>query len=167
MATTAASRTAIEISPGAPVVIITRTLHAPRDIVWRAVSEAEHVLAWWGPRGYVNTIEAYDFRPGGQWRIRTDIPNGPSVVFQGEFREIAAPEKIVRTFGMAGMWDGRTSVETMTLTADGDRTRYRVAARFQTRADLDGMLASGMEKGMNEGFDRLDALLAELSRHAA
>ena len=161
------ARTAVEVSPSEPVVTITRTLSAPRALVWRAISEPEHVVAWWGPRGYANTVAAYDFRPGGKWSIRTDIPGGPSVVFLGEFREIVAPEKIVRTFGMAGMWDGRHSVETLTLQADGDRTIYRVTARFPNRADLEAMIASGMERGMNEGFERLDELLASLLPDAA
>ena len=115
----------------------------------------------------VAPFTAFDFRVGGRWQIRTDIPNGPTVVFQGEFREIVAPEKIVRTFGMEGMWEGRYAVETVMLIADGPRTIYRATSRFASRADFEGMIASGMEKGMNEGFERLDELLAELSRHAA
>jgi uncharacterized protein YndB with AHSA1/START domain len=157
----ASARAHLDVSNDEPVVTITRMLSAPRPIVWRAVSEPEHVVAWWGPRAYASTVEAYDFRPDGEWRIRTDMPDG-SVVFAGQFRAIAAPKEIVRTFGMAGMWDGRHSVETMTLAAEGDRTLFRVVARFMTMADRDGMLASGMEKGMNEGFDRLDELLAGL-----
>lgn len=113
------NRTHVEISPVEPVGTITRTLNATREIVWRAVSAPEHLVQWWGPRGCTNTVTACDFRDGGRWQIRTDIPNGPTVVSQGEFREIAAPEKIVRT--------------------------------------------SGMERGMNEGFERLDELLSRLS----
>lgn len=167
MTNTAKSRTVVEISPTEPVGTITCELNAPRDLVWRAMSEPEHLVAWWGPRGYTNTVTAYDFRVGGRWQIRTDIPNGPTVVFQGEFREIVAPEKIVRTFGMEGMWEGRYAVETVTLIADGPRTIYRGTSRFASRADFEGMIASGMEKGMNEGFERLDELLAELPRQHA
>lgn len=159
----AIARTLVEVSPTEPVGTITRTLNAPRDIVWRAISESDHLVQWWGPRGYTNTVTAYDFRAGGRWQIRTDIPNGPTVVFQGEFREIVAPEKIVRTFGMEGMWEGRYAVETLTLTTDGARTIYRATSRFAKRADFEAMIASGMERGMNEGFERLDELLAHLS----
>lgn len=162
MTAATAARTLVEISPTEPVGTITRTLNAPRAIVWRAISEPDHLVQWWGPRGYTNTVTAYDFRVGGRWQIRTDIPNGPTVIFQGEFREIAAPERIVRTFGMQDMWEGRYAVETLTLTADGPRTIYRATSRFARRADFEGMIASGMERGMNEGFERLDELLADL-----
>jgi len=160
------ARTLVDISPTEPIGTITRTLNAPREVVWRAVSEPRHLVQWWGPHGYTNAVTVYDFRVGGRWQIRTVIPNGPTVVFQGEFHEIAAPEKIVRTFGMEGMWAGRYALETLTLEADRQRTIYRATSRFASRADFEGMIASGMEKGMNEGFERLDELLARLAAAA-
>ena len=166
MTTATKSRTTVEVSPTEPVAIITRTLDAPRDIVWRAISQPEHLVQWWGPHGYTNRVAGYDFRVGGKWRIETTDTKGQQFNFHGEFREIAAPGKIVQTFGMEGMWDGRYSVDSLTLTADRKRTIYRIVSRFPSIADRDFMIASGMVKGMNEGFERLDALLAELSRNA-
>lgn len=167
MTTATANRTKIEVSATEPVAIITRTLDAPRDIVWQAVSQPQHLTQWWGPHGYINNVAIFDFRPGGKWRIEQTDPKGNRYIFHGEFREIAAPETLVQTFGMEGMWDGRYAVDSLTLIADGQRTIYRVVSRFPGIADRDFMIASGMEKGMNEGFERLDALLAELSRSAA
>jgi uncharacterized protein YndB with AHSA1/START domain len=166
MTVATANRTTIEVSASEPVAIITRTLNAPRDVVWRAVSQPEHLVQWWGPHGYTNKVAAYDFRVGGKWRIETTDTRGNQFNFHGEFREIARPEKIIQTFGMEGMWDGRYSVDSLTLTADGPRTLYRVVSRFPSIADRDFMIASGMEKGMNEGFERLDALLVALTASA-
>ena len=90
------ARTLVDISPTEPIGTITRTLNAPREVVWRAVSEPRHLVQWWGPHGYTNAVTVYDFRVGGRWQIHTVIPNGPTVV-----SPIARRARIARRVGSA------------------------------------------------------------------
>jgi uncharacterized protein YndB with AHSA1/START domain len=153
-----------EAPAGAPIIIQTRTFDAPRALVWEAMTKPEHVARWWGPRGLQIKVERLDVRPGGSWRIVQTSPDGRSFTFHGEYRDVVVPERIVQTFGMEGMYDGRFIVETMTLEAIGNRTRHKVVSHFDSVADRDGMIASGMETGAREAMEQLDAVLAELQQ---
>lgn len=152
----------IEAPPGEKTMTLTRTFNAPRSLVWRALSQPEHVVRWWGPHRYANKVLKFDWRVGGHWRIQTTTAEGEVIVFAGEYREIEPEWKTVQTFGMEGMYDGAYSVETLTLEEIDGKTHYRVVSVMPDIASRDGMLASGMEVGVVEGFDRLDAILEEL-----
>ena len=89
-------------------------------------------------------------------------PDGTTYVFKGRYLEVVAPEKLVNTFGMEGMFEGREIVETHTLEEVEGKTRYTSVSRFDSIADRDGMLASGMEEGARESLDRLAELLETL-----
>ncbi|MBK8082736.1 MAG: SRPBCC domain-containing protein [Devosia sp.] len=144
---------------GEPVVIMTRTLNAPRALVWKALSEPEHVVRWWGPHGHRNRALEFDFRVGGRWRIETTTGEGHVIVFFGEYRVIEKPVKITQTFSFDQLPEGAHSVDTVVLEDHGDRTVYRATSTLPDLASRDGMLASGMETGVVEGFERLDAML--------
>ena len=98
---------------------------------------------------------------GGHWRF-VEHADGQAHGFEGRFREITAPERIVQTFE----WDGMPAyviINTMTLEDLGDgRTRMRTTSLFHTSEERDGMLNSGMEGGMNESYDALDRVLATM-----
>src|SRR4029453_9671959 len=134
---------------------------APRELVFEALSKAEHLQQWWGPAGSTITVSEYSFRPGGAWRFVEHSANGEQWGFRGEVREIAPPGKIVQTFEFEGM-PGHVSVETMRLTDLGGRTRLTVTSVFDSAEDRDGMLRGGMEQGAGESYDRLDAYLQTL-----
>ncbi len=146
---------------GQPTMTLTRTLNAPRTLVWKAVSEPEHLVRWWGPHGLKNEVLLFDFMVGGKWRIKTINTPGQTIIFHGEFREILKPETITQTFGMEGMFGDAYSVDTLTLEDRGATTIYRVVSTLPDVASRDGMIASGMEKGVREGFERLDEMLEE------
>ncbi|MDB5561996.1 MAG: putative glutathione S-transferase-related transrane protein [Hyphomicrobiales bacterium] len=152
----------IEPSASEPTVVITRTLKAPRALVWKMVSEPEHLIRWWGPHGYDNTVKEFDFRVGGKWKIESRPPDGRVFNFIGEYLEIVPPERLVQTFGVEGMFDGKFAVDSLTLTEVDGKTIYSVVSRFDTAAERDGMLASDMEHGVRQGFERLDAMLEDL-----
>jgi uncharacterized protein YndB with AHSA1/START domain len=145
-----------------PIFIATRTFHAPRALVWKVMTEREHVVRWWGTDGQRNTITAFDVRPGGKWRIESHEPDGKVYIFNGEYREVKAPEKFVWTFGMENMFIGKTLVETHTFDEVDGITHYRSVSVFDGIEDRDGMVASGMETGMVHGFAVMDEILAEL-----
>ncbi len=152
----------IETPAEEAIIVSTRTFHAPRALVWRVMTEPEHVARWWGIEGHHNLITAFDVRPGGKWRIESHDPDGNVYIFVGEYREVDEPQKFVWTFGMENMFFGKTLLETHTFEEADGKTHYRSLSTFDSIEDRDGMVASGMEQGMVHGFAVIDAILADL-----
>ena len=136
-----------------------RIFDAPRERVFAAYTDPELIARWWGPRGTSTSVELMDVRPGGVWCfvIRNDS-DGEESAFKGVYREVTPPERIVQTFEWEGM-PGHVVIETASFEALGERTRVRGVSLFHTAGERDGMLASGMEKGLSESHDRLAELL--------
>lgn len=156
----------IEAPANEPIVVATRDFAAPRALVWKVMTEREHVARWWGTEGQKNVITALDVRPGGKWRIESHAADGNVYIFIGEYREVDEPAKFVWTFGMENMFFGKTLLETHTFEEDGAVTHYKSVSNYDSIEDRDGMVASGMEKGMRHGFAVMDKLLAELTQEA-
>ena len=152
----------IEAPKDQPLIIMTRTFNAPRELVWKALSEPEHAVRWWGPHGHKNRVLKWDWRVGGQWSIELTLPDGQKIVFFGEYREIDRPHKVTQTFSFDQLPPGAQSVDTAILEDHGGKTIYRATSRVPDFASRDAMLASGMEVGVVEGFERLDKMLEEL-----
>jgi uncharacterized protein YndB with AHSA1/START domain len=140
---------------------IEREFDAPREAVWEIVTDPALIPEWWGPARMRTTVLEMDVRVGGRWRYEsTDRDTGDSVVFSGEYRVLDRPERIVQTFSF-NLAPGHEVVEDATYSElPCGRTKLTVLAAHNDKEGLDGMLAAGMESGMNEGYDRLDALLA-------
>ena len=137
-----------------------RTFNASRDRVWRAFTEPELVAQWWG-RGNKLVIERMDVVRGGHWRFVEHTAEGTHG-FEGRYREVRAPELIEYTFEWDGM-PGHVLVDSTTFEDLGDgRTRLVTTSLFLTKEDLDGMMQSGMEGGMNESYAALDRVLAAM-----
>jgi uncharacterized protein YndB with AHSA1/START domain len=139
---------------------IERIFNASRDRVWQAMTDPRLIAQWWG-RGNKLVIEKFELERGGHWRF---VEHGPEGVhgFEGRFREVTPPERVVQTFE----WDGMPAyviIETMVLEELGDgRTKLVTTSLFHTTEERDGMLQSGMEGGLNESYAALDRLLARL-----
>lgn len=142
---------------------ITREFDAPREIVFKAMTDPALVAKWWGPRRYQTVVDTMEVRPGGKWRMRNIAADGGEHAFRGEYREIVPGERVVWTFEYEPL-AGHVSVETMTLTDHDRRTLLTVRSRFASKEDRDGMLESGMESGARETYERLDEVLAELKQ---
>lgn len=138
--------------------VMERTFAAPPDRVVAAYTDAEQVAQWWGQRNNTTTVEALDVRPGGAWRFVQRDGDGNAYEFYGEYLEVS-PSKLVNTFEFAG-FPGHVVTDTVTFAPDGRGTRVIASSCFANKDDLDGMLASGMEGGANESWDRLAELLA-------
>lgn len=151
----------IEAPDGKPVILMTRTFNAPRALVWKAISEPEHAVRWWGPHGHRNKVLKWDWRVGGEWSIESTMPDGNVITFFGEYREIRKPETVTQTFAFDGLPPGVHSVDTVELIEEGGRTIYKATSIAPSMEARDGMIASGMEVGVVEGFERLDAMLEE------
>ncbi|HSW96087.1 MAG TPA: SRPBCC family protein [Patescibacteria group bacterium] len=142
---------------------LTREFDAPRDLVWKAMTEPALISRWWGPRKYRTVVDELDARPGGKWRMRNIAADGGEHAFRGEFREVVHLERIVWTFEYEPL-PGHISVEEMTLTERDGRTLLTVRNQFSSKEDLEGMVNSGMESGARESYERLDELVAELNQ---
>lgn len=147
-------------TPSDREIVIEREFEAPRERVFAAFTEPELIPQWWGPHGVTTIVDRMDVRPGGDWRFVCRNSDGSESGFRGTYREVSPPERIVQTFEWEGM-PGHVSVETATFDDLGDRTKVTNTSIFHTPEERDGMLDSGMERGLNETYERLDELLAK------
>ncbi|HVX42104.1 MAG TPA: SRPBCC family protein [Gemmatimonadaceae bacterium] len=158
---TVPGRRASVSTPREREIRIERIFDAPRERVWRAMTDPELVAQWWG-RGNKLVVERMEVVRGGHWRYVEYTPDGEAHGFEGRYREVTPPERIVRTFEWDGA-PGHPAVEHMTLEDLGDgRTRLVSVSLFLEPGDRDGMIGAGMEGGMNESFEALDRVLAAM-----
>lgn len=157
------SETNIVVEPGTHEIVITHTFDAPRELVFRAYTDPALFVRWMGPRYLTTTIDVMEAKTNGRWRMIHRDPDGNEYAFHGVYHEVTAPERIVQTFEFEGM-PGHVSLETATFEDLGGRTLVTGHSVFQSVADRDGMVASGMEVGVNDSNERLAELLAELKQ---
>lgn len=150
--------------PGKPEVVVHSTFDAPLDVVFKALSDPNLIPQWWGPRMYSTTVDKMDVKPGGLWRFVQRDSAGNLEAFHGVYHDVSRPGRIVLTFEYEGM-PGKVLLETMTLEEKDGTTHLVDQSVFQSLADRDGMVASGMESGSTESMRRLAELLEKL-RHA-
>jgi uncharacterized protein YndB with AHSA1/START domain len=157
----ATRETTIEADPNLPTIRIIRDFDAPPDKVFRAWIDPELVVQWLGPKSTEMRIEQWDARTGGNYRY-TALQDGAEVAaFYGSFHEVRPSERLVQTFTWEGMPDG-VSLETMTFEdLGGGRTRTIGLSVVDNLEARDAIMASGMEVGVYEGYEKLDALLAK------
>ncbi len=155
------NKTEIIAEPGKQELYITREFDAPRELVFRAHIDPEIYVKWVGPRDLTMTIDKWEPHDGGSYKF-THERDGHRYGFFGVYHEVVSPERIIGTFEFDGLPErghvilGTTRFEDL---QDG-RTRLVHQSVFQSVADRDGMIASGMERGVNDGYEKLDALLA-------
>ena len=148
-------------TPAETETVITREFDAPRELVWKAMTEPEHVRQLYGLRGLSMTVCEIDLRVGGKWRyVQSDGEN--EFGFSGEYREIDPPGRLVSTEEYEAM-PGTGYEVTLTLEERGGKTLMTSHLRYRAQEHRDGHIQSGMERGMNETFDRLDEHLAKMA----
>ncbi len=139
-------------------VVITRVFDAPRELVFKVLTDPKLLPRWWGPRNLTTKVETMDVRPGGAWRFIQHDPEGNEFAFHGVYREIVPPERLVYTFEYEAM-PGHEIIETVTLEDLAGKTKVTDRDVFQSIEDLEGMVKSGMEFGARESFERFAELL--------
>ena len=142
-------------------IVTTRDFAAPRDLVFEAWTNPEHVRRWWGLRRQSLALCQIDLRPGGKWRYVLREADGKEVGFNGVYREIEAPAKVVATYRYEPMPEFE-AVTTTTFTERNGVTTVRDVCRHNSKEERDGHYYSGMEQGMRECFDRLTELLESI-----
>jgi uncharacterized protein YndB with AHSA1/START domain len=155
------SKTEYVIEPGSYEIRMTRVFDAPRELVFKAYTDPKLFAQWWGPREYTNRIDKFEARRGGEWRIVQSDSSGHEFAFRGVHHDVVAPERTVATFEFEGV-PGHVLMQTATFEPLGDKTRVVQQAVFQSIADRDGMIASGMQRGSDDSMDRLAELLERM-----
>jgi uncharacterized protein YndB with AHSA1/START domain len=156
------NKTEITAEPGKQELFIKREFDAPRELVFRAYTDPDILVQWLGPRDLKMTLEKWEPRDGGSYKYVHER-DGHKYSFFGVNHEILAPERIIGTFEFDGLPErghvilGTTQFEEL----PGGRSRIVHQSVFRSVADRDGMIASGMERGVDEGYEKLDELLAK------
>lgn len=150
----------IEADPKLPTVRITREFDAPPDKVFRAWTDPDLVARWLGPRSVTTRIDNWDARTGGSYRYVAERDGEEIASFYGSFHEVRPNERLVQTFTWEGMPDG-VSLDTMTFEDLGNgRTRVVGLSVVDSMEARNAIMASGMDVGVQEGYQKLDELLA-------
>ena len=144
-------------------LVIERVFDAPRELVWKAWTDPEHVAQWWGPHGMKTRVDELDLRVGGNWRYVMTGPDGGEYPQQGTFREIVPPEKIV-TSAVFEVGSDAPQRQVLTYRFDdlGDKTKLTMHIEHETAEQLRTQAAFELE-GWSSNFDCLDEHLAVLA----
>jgi uncharacterized protein YndB with AHSA1/START domain len=160
MTTANANGTQIIVDAEVPLVRIIREFDAPAEKVFRAHTDADLFTRWNGPSGYQMRVDRFDCRTGGDYRYVIVTNDGFEASFYGSFHEVRPNELIVQTFTFEGAPDG-VALEKLRFEDVGDgRSRLTATSLVDSFADRDAFVASGMETGVIEGYQKLDELLA-------
>jgi uncharacterized protein YndB with AHSA1/START domain len=161
MSAAARNETTINVPEGLPIIEITREFDAPPDAVYRAHVDGDLAMQWVGPRDLTNRVDHWDARSGGSWRY-VSRRGDEEFAFYGSFHELRPSERIVQTFTYEGWPDG-VALEILDLEPlEGGRCRLTSVSVGSSVEGRDAMVASGMEHGVVEGYEKLDELLETL-----
>src|SRR5262245_4033157 len=144
-------------------IVMTRQLDAPRHLVFDAMTHPELLKRWlFGPPGWSMVACEDDARPGGAFRWAWRRPDGAELAMRGTYREVVAPERVVRTetFDVGCEAQAGEQLATLVLSEQGGKTTLTITLLYPSKEARDATIASGMEHGVAAGYDRLDELLA-------
>jgi uncharacterized protein YndB with AHSA1/START domain len=153
------------IEPGRQDIVFKRTFDAPRNIVFQALTDPKLIANWWGPRKYETIVDKQDPRPGGEWRyINRNRESGEEFGFHGVFH-VASPDLTVQTSEFEG-FPGVPALEWMTLEEHDGQTFMTAVSLAPSVEARDAVVATGMEEGARETYDRLDEVIQSLKTPA-
>ncbi|SDR55221.1 Uncharacterized conserved protein YndB, AHSA1/START domain [Rhizobiales bacterium GAS113] len=151
-------------TPSEREIKVTRVFDAPARLVFDFHTKAEHVQKWLlGPPVWSMPVCEIDLRVGGRYHyVWRNAGNGAEFGARGEYREIAAPTRIVHSESMDGA-EGE-ALCTLTFVESGGRTTLSTTMLFSSKEARDQALQSGMTDGMSMSYDRLEAVMNEKVR---
>lgn len=158
---TTSSGTAVVTLPADDQILITREFDAPRHLVYKAFTTPELVKRWWSAKRGEVTVAEIDLRVGGKWRYVMVAEGGLEVGFHGEYLEIVPNERIVSTEVFEGMPDAH-AVNTLSLAESDGRTTLTILVQHQSKEHRDAHIESGMEDGLQDALDLLEAVAISL-----
>lgn len=140
-------------------IVNTRVLNAPRELVFRALSEPKHLAQWWGPKGFRSTLHEFDFRPGAHWHITLHGSDGTDYKNEYVLLEVAEPERIV----ISHPDPAHDFQLIIVLAEEGERTRLTWRMRFESAEHYEEVKRF-VSDANEQLLDRLEAELARMKR---
>lgn len=140
---------------------ITRTINAPRELVWKAWTDPKHLIQWWGPNGFTNTFNEISVKPGGVWDFMMHGPDGVDYPNYIVFDEIVEPERIAFTHGSKAN-DPQAFQSTATFEDIGGKTKVTLHSVFGTVEQFEEVKKFGAVEGGNQTLGRLETYVATL-----
>jgi uncharacterized protein YndB with AHSA1/START domain len=154
-------QTEVIAEPGVPTIVMRRTFDAPRELVHRAYADPDLLKQWLGPDRLEMRIDEYELRHGGRYRFVHIDEDGTEYAFRGVFHgDQGVDGGMMRTFEWEGL-PGHVSFESARFIEQDAVTVVESTSVFMAVEDRDGMIANGMQTGVDEGYAKLDALLAK------
>jgi uncharacterized protein YndB with AHSA1/START domain len=146
--------------PEERVLVIERVFYAPRDLVFKAWTEPERMVRWFGPRGFTSNVLKAELRPGGAYRVHMRSPEGTDHWLQGVYHEIVAPERLVSTYAWANAEGKPTRPETLlTVTFEDDHEKTKLTLH---QALFESVTARDLHNGgWSSSLERLAEYLAK------
>ena len=138
-------------------IVSTRVVDAPRELVFRAWTDPDHLAHWWGPKGFTNTFEVFDLKPGGLWRFVMHGPDGVDYKNESVFVEIVKPERIVFQHETGPRFQA-----TATFAEQAGKTMVTFQMLFKTAAECEKVKVYAADAN-EQNFDRLEAQLAKMA----
>jgi len=155
------NKTVVTAESGKQELFVTREFDAPRELVYKAHIDPNLYVQWLGPHGYEMILETFEPVSGGKYRYVHKDKDGNEFGFHGTFHEMSI-DNMVQTFEFEG-YPGHVSLDTLKLEELPDgRTKATIHSVFQSVSDRDGIVQNGMEKGVSEGYERLDDILGAM-----
>jgi len=143
-------------------LVITRIFNAPRKLVFEVFTDPKHVIHWWGPNGFTNTIHHMNVKPGGEWKLTMHGPDGtdyPNLII---YKEVIKPERLVWTHG-SGNDDPGQFESTVIFEEEGKKTKLTMSMIFKTKEAKDFVVEKyGALEGQKQTMDRLEDYLSKL-----
>jgi uncharacterized protein YndB with AHSA1/START domain len=137
-------------------LLLSRTLNAPIELVWEVWTKPEHIVNWWGPNGFTNTINTMDMSPGGEWDLVMHGPDGTDYKNKSIFKEVIRFKKIVYEHIS---WPGFTA--TIEFQAQGERTLISWHMLFETAEQfLQVVKTFKADEGLKQNIEKLNSYLA-------
>jgi len=153
----------IVAEPGKQEMFIYREFDAPREAVFKAYTDPKLIVQWLGPDNMEMKIEKFDMKTGGSYRYIHSDGKGNSYGFHGSVHAVNAPQRVIQTFEFEGLPEtGHVILDTADFEQlPNNRCKLTIHSVYRSVSDRDGMVASGMEAGMQQGFEKLDAILTK------
>jgi uncharacterized protein YndB with AHSA1/START domain len=147
-------------------IVLTRVFDATRELVWRAWTDPQHIVKWWGPNGFTDTIERMDVRPGGVWKHVMHGPDGTDYANDSRYLKVVKPERLVYSLAGGKKDAPATSAEvTVTFEEQGSKTKLTLRMLFPSAEACDTVVKTyGAIEGGNQTLARLAEFLPQLSQ---
>jgi uncharacterized protein YndB with AHSA1/START domain len=147
---------------GKQMIVITQIFDAPRDLVWKIITDPKLLSKWWGPKVLRTEVEKMEVKTGGSWRVIQHDNEGNEFAFHGVYHDVR-PYHVTRTMEWEGM-PGHVLLETVKMEENNGKTTVTNNTVFQSVEDRDGMIETGMKGGVDESYERFAELLKEFQK---